>query len=231
MNFWGARSGALFYGCLMGSPQERPYSEACARNREPIIQILKQVLTRPGRVLEIGSGTGQHAAYFSNALPDLQWQTSDLPENHATIEAWLTAEARPGWARPIALDVMRWPWLPVVGGPYDALFSANTCHIMSWEMVTAMFRGAASVLADGGLLLIYGPFNTGGRYTSDSNRDFDRWLRDRDAQRGIRDIEALDQLAREQGLTPLADHAMPANNRILVWRRGGALITPSASGE
>lgn len=198
----------------------RPYSEACVRNREPILEVLRRHLVDATSVLEIGSGTGQHAAYFATQLPQLRWQTSDLQENHEAISAWLAAEAPPGWSPPIALDVCQRPWPAAALGPFDAVYTANTCHIMSWQAVEAMFLGIDAVLAPGGRLLIYGPFNYGGDYTSESNRAFDGWLKARDPRQGIRDFEAVARQARAIGLELVVDQAMPANNRTLVWRRG-----------
>lgn len=192
------------------------YSAACERNREPILAVLREVLANARNVLEIGSGTGQHAVYFGANLRHLVWQTSDLPENHASILAWLDEERPPNVLPPIHLDVDSDAW-PV--GPFDAVFSANTCHIMAWAHVEAMFAGIGRVLKQGGVLCIYGPFNYNGKFTSDSNALFDMSLKAQGEHMGIRDFEAVDRLAREQGMVLAADHAMPANNRLLVWRR------------
>lgn len=192
------------------------YSAACERNREPILAVLRDVLANARDVLEIGSGTGQHAVYFGAHLPHLVWQTSDLPENHASILAWLDEERPPNVLRPLHLDVGSNAW-PT--GPFDAVFSANTCHIMAWSHVEAMFAGAGRVLKQGGLLCIYGPFNYNGNFTSESNAVFNMSLKAQGGHMGIRDFEAVDRLAGEQGMVLEADHAMPANNRLLVWRR------------
>jgi cyclopropane fatty-acyl-phospholipid synthase-like methyltransferase len=166
-------------------------------------------------VLEIGSGTGQHALHFAAALPQLAWQTSEVPGQLDAVRAWLAARGLPNVLAPIELDVRgEWP-----AGSFDAIFSANTLHIMGWDGVCALFRGVARCLAPGGVLAIYGPFNYGGRHTSDSNAAFDDLLRRRDPASGIRDREAVEELARAAGLAPVADHAMPANNRLLVWAR------------
>ena len=192
-----------------------PFSEACERNKEPILAALRGHFAAATRVLEIGSGTGQHALHFAAALPHLLWQTSEMPGHCDAVRAWLAAHPQPNVLAPVELDVRgAWP-----AGPFDAIFSANTLHIMAWEGVCALFRGVASCLAPGGVLAIYGPFNYDGRYTSASNAAFDEWLRARDPASGIRDHEAVDALAREAGLVPVADHAMPANNRLLVWVR------------
>lgn len=194
----------------------KPFSESCERNKDPILDVLRTVFADRRRVLEIGSGTGQHAVYFGPALAHLQWLTSDLPEHHAGIQAWLDEVDAPNVSAPIALDVGKHPW-PVA--EIDAVFSANTAHIMSWPLVEKMFEGIGACLPIGGVLCLYGPFNYGGRYTSESNARFDRWLKERDPNSAIRDFEAVDSLARGQGLQLIHDYAMPANNRTLVWRR------------
>ncbi|MFN3751107.1 MAG: DUF938 domain-containing protein [Thiobacillus sp.] len=195
---------------------DKPYAESCAENRAPILAVLREVFADRRRVLEIGSGTGQHAVYFAPELPHLVWQTADLPAHHAGIRMWLEDAALPNVLPPIALDVNDTRWHD---GRYDAVFSANTLHIMSWREVEQCFAGIAAVLEPGGVLAIYGPFNYGGRYTSESNARFDAWLKARDPASGVRDFEAVDALAQAQGLELWQDIAMPANNRTLVWRR------------
>jgi cyclopropane fatty-acyl-phospholipid synthase-like methyltransferase len=195
----------------------KPFSEACERNKDPLLNMLRAVLADRRTVLEIGSGTGQHAVYFARHLPHLTWLTSDLPANHAGIRAWLDEEKLPNLRPPIHLDVAARPWpVPAV----DAVFSANTAHILAWPLVAEMFAGIGQVLGADGILCLYGPFNYGGRCTSDSNASFDLWLKQRDPASAIRDFEAVDALARAQGLALVQDYAMPANNRTLVWRRG-----------
>ena len=192
-----------------------PFSDACERNKDPILEKLREHFAASTRVLEIGSGTGQHALHFAAALPQLVWQTSEVPGQLDAVRAWLAARGLPNVLAPIELDVRgEWP-----AGSFDAIFSANTLHIMGWDGVCALFRGVARCLAPGGVLAIYGPFNYGGRHTSDSNAAFDDLLRRRDPASGIRDREAVEELARAAGLEPVADHAMPANNRLLVWTR------------
>lgn len=195
---------------------DKPFAESCEENKRPILAVLRQAFADCRRILEIGSGTGQHAVFFAAELPHLLWQTSDLREHHAGIHAWLAEAGLPNLLPPLALDVARDPWPQA---QYDGVFSANTSHIMHWPEVEAMFAGIGQVLAPGGRFCLYGPFNAGGRYTSESNARFDAWLRARDPESGLRDIEALDWLARSAGLTLSADHAMPANNRTLVWTR------------
>lgn len=194
----------------------KPFAESCVQNRDPILAVLRQVFADRSHVLEIASGTGQHAVYFGAALPHLTWQTSELPENHAGIRLWLAEADLPNVRAPLALDVNDPVW-PI--DRTDAIFNANTVHIIGWPAVEHLFAGIGRVLAPGGKLAIYGPFNYGGRYTSDSNARFDAWLKARDPASGVRDFEALDALARGQGLCLLADHAMPSNNRTLVWQR------------
>lgn len=194
----------------------KQFSEACERNREPILGVLREVLAGARRVLEIGSGTGQHAVYFAAALPQLEWLPSDLPENHPGIEAWRAEAGLPNLQPPRLLDVHAPAW-PVDGA--DAVFSANTAHILDWAGVERMIAGAAALLPAGGPLVLYGPFNYGGRYTSEGNARLDAWLRARDPASGVRDFEAVDALARGAGLALERDVAMPSNNRTLVWRR------------
>lgn len=197
----------------------KPYSESCDQNRAPILAVLTPLFAGCRDILEIGSGTGQHAVHFATAMAHLTWHTSDRTDYHAGIQAWL-AEANLANARsPLALDVARdrWPEVKV-----DGVFSANTAHIMHWPEVEAMFAGVGRLLADGGRFALYGPFNYGGRYTSPGNASFDGWLKQRDPEMGVRDFEAVDALARRAGLSLLDDHPMPANNRILCWQRQAA---------
>ena len=195
----------------------KPYAESCDQNRDPILKLLKDVFAASTKVLEIGSGTGQHAVFFADKLPHLLWQTSDLPANHAGIRAWLHEQGSERVLAPIAIDTTESVW--PLGGPVDAVFSANTAHIMHWPAVEGMFAGIGRHLATGGVFALYGPFNYEGRYTSESNARFDRWLKDRDPESGIRDFEALCELARAAGMELLTDYEMPANNRTLVWRK------------
>ncbi len=195
---------------------DKPYAESCEQNREPILAVLREVFADRSRVLEIGSGTGQHAVYFAAELPHLVWQTADVPQHHPGIRLWIADAVLPNVLPPIALDVNQSGWHD---GRYDAVFSANTLHIMSWPEVEAFFAGVGAVLTPGGLLVVYGPFNYHGAFTSDSNARFDAWLKARDPASGVRDFEAVDALARVQGLVLQRDIAMPANNRSLVWKK------------
>lgn len=200
---------------------QRPYAPACDRNRDPILAVLREHFSDRRDVLEVGSGTGQHAVYFAAAMPWLRWQCSDQANALPGIELWLQEAALPSTPAPIVLDVATGPW-PSGGsqdGRFDAVFSANTLHIMGWPEVGKFFAGLARVISADAIVVVYGPFNYDGAYTSDSNREFDGWLKARDPRSGIRDAEAVDALARGIGLQLLDDIAMPANNRCLVWRR------------
>lgn len=194
----------------------KPFSESCVQNRDPILAVLREWFAGRSTVLEIGSGTGQHAVHFGAELPHLVWQTADVAQHHAGIRAWLDDAALPNVLPPLTLDVSEMEWR---SGRYDAVFSANTLHIMGWPEVEKFFEGVGKVLEAGGVLAVYGPFNYKGAFTSDSNARFDTWLKARDPASGVRDFEAVDALARAQGLILQQDVAMPANNRTLVWRR------------
>ncbi|MFC3716257.1 DUF938 domain-containing protein [Luteimonas soli] len=200
----------------------KPFAPACERNREPILAVLRERFAGSRHVLEVGSGTGQHAVHFAAAMPWLQWQCSDRAEHLPGMRSWLDDAALDNTPPPLALDVAdaAWPRAPTGCGRFDAVFSANTLHIMGWDGVEAFFHGVGEVLErEDGVLVVYGPFNYSGAYTSDGNRDFDAWLKARDPRSGIRDFEAVDGLARGTGLRLVDDVAMPANNRCLVWRR------------
>jgi SAM-dependent methyltransferase len=192
---------------------EKPFSESCERNKRPILERLRETFNLPARILEIGSGTGQHAVHFGEALPHLIWQTSDLPANHCAIRSWLEEAALPNVLSPIVLDV-NGPW---PHQEFDGVFTANTLHIVSWDAGQRLIAGAARLLKTGGRLVIYGPFNYNGDFTSDSNARFDEWLKGRDPVSGIRDIEAVTKWAEINNLRIQSDHAMPANNRLLVF--------------
>ncbi len=194
----------------------KPYSESCVQNRDPIFSIIEPLFRDRKDVLEIGSGTGQHAVYFAARMPHLTWHTSDLAENHAGIRAWLDEAALPNTTGPVSLDVRDRAW-SAPGA--DAVFSANTTHIMHWDSVVALFEGVGKLLVHEGLFCLYGPFNYGGEYTSESNAQFDEWLHERDPLSGIRDFDDLDRLAIQAGMRLEHDYAMPANNRILCWRK------------
>ncbi len=195
---------------------DRPYAPACDNNKDPILTILKKVFTIPGLVLEIGSGTGQHAAYFSEQLPHLTWQPTDRAENLPGISAWRSHTGHENLKSPLELDVTQTPW-PILRADY--IFSANTVHIMSRTMVEAFFSATDKILTINGIFCLYGPFNYDGNYTSASNAQFDLWLKQRDPHSGIRDFDALNQLAANAGMRLHKDFSMPANNRTLVWKK------------
>ena len=194
----------------------KPYSESCDQNRAPILEVLRIELADRERLLEIGSGTGQHAVYFAPEFPGLLWQTSDMADMHAGIHAWLAEQGCSNILPPLTLDVYRDSW-PATS--YDAVFSANTAHIMDWQSVECLFAGIGRVLQPGGVFCLYGPFNYAGAYTSESNARFDAWLKARDPHSGIRDFEALQELAEKAGMKLKEDYEMPANNRTLVWSK------------
>ncbi len=194
----------------------KPFAESCEQNKEPILAVLREVFADRVRVLEIASGTGQHAIHFGRAMPHLLWQTSELAHNHPGIRTWLDEAALSNVLAPVEIDVdhERWPVDEV-----DAVFNANTVHIVSWARVERMFAGIGRVLVSGGVLCLYGPFNYGGRYFAESNARFDVWLKDRDPDSGVRDFEALNRLAEAQGMILAADRPMPSDNRTLVWKK------------
>ena len=195
---------------------DKPFAPACERNRDPILAVLRPHFADRSRVLEIGSGTGQHAVHFAAAMPFLVWQTSDVAENLPGIRTWLDEAKLRNTPPPLVLDVdgNDWP-----AAPFDAIFSANTLHIMSWPEVERFFGALDAVTTRDAKLAIYGPFNYGGAFTSPSNAAFDESLKARAPHMGIRDIEAVDALARKAGFAMIDDVAMPANNRTLVWQR------------
>jgi SAM-dependent methyltransferase len=191
-----------------------PFSAACERNKEPILDVLRSRLAGRTQVLEIGSGTGQHAVHFARALKELTWHPTEQLAYLKDLTERVKLEGPANLRMPTLLDVRQavWPLRSV-----DAMFTANTLHIMSWPEVTALFRGCGGVLAPGGVLCIYGPFRYAGRYTSDSNREFDLMLQERDPQSGIRDLQEVTALGEEYGLRLDADHDLPANNRLVVF--------------
>ncbi len=198
----------------MSAPIDKPFSAASERNREPILEVLRHAFADVRSVLEIGSGTGQHAVHFAAALPHLAWQASDRASYLPGIRQWFEEAALPNTPAPLALNVNdAWPDLQV-----DAIFTANTLHIMGWREVQRMFDMLPKVLRNNGLLTIYGPFNRDGQFTSEGNARFDAELKRANPQRGIRDFEAVDQLARSIGLSLAQDLAMPFNNCCVTWQ-------------
>ncbi len=194
----------------------KPFAESSEQNKSPIYKVLKEFFRDSETVLEIGSGTGQHAAFFAEQLPHLTWTASDQAQYHAGISMWLQDAGLSNTQGPLLLDVnqVEWPLQHT-----DAVFSANTVHIMGWSSVEKMFAGIGRILNHNGVFCLYGPFNYNGEFSSQSNARFDDWLKQRDPVSGIRDIEALQQLATVAGLQFIEDIEMPANNRILVWRK------------
>lgn len=201
----------------------RPFAESCEQNKKAILEVLQPYFSDLEKILEIGSGTGQHAVYFAREMSHLQWLCSDLQENLDGIKAWMAEAGLENIGGPIELDVNQpaWDVLPV-----DGIFSANTAHIMSWPSVENMFLGIGQHLKPQGIFCLYGPFNYNGKFTSESNARFDQWLKARDSRSGVRDFEALNILAGNQDMTLLEDHEMPANNRILVWQKAEVVELP-----
>ncbi len=195
----------------------KPYAESCEQNQGPILEVIRPWLASSGDLLEVGSGTGQHAVFFASRLPHVRWLPSDRADQLAGIRAWVSEAALDNVLDPVELNVLRkeqWPQRAV-----SAVFSANTVHIMGDSEVEALFAGVAQVLARAGVFLLYGPFNYRGSYTSESNRQFDAWLKARDPRSGIKDFTWLCRLAAAGGLELVKDYAMPVNNRTLVWRK------------
>jgi len=194
----------------------KPFSESCEQNKAPILAVLQNQFAQSKRAIEIGSGTGQHAVYFAQHLPHLTWQTTDLAENIDGIHAWLSEANLPNTPPPIVIDVCQanYPFHNI-----DAIFSANTTHIMHWYMVEKLFAFIDQYLDNNGKFCLYGPFNYQGQYSSESNQRFDQWLKNRDPLSGIRDFDQLKILANQNNLTFEHDLEMPANNRLLVWRK------------
>lgn len=195
---------------------EKPFAESCEQNKQPILDVLKKVFSQPGKLLEVGSGTGQHAVFFSQQLPHLRWQPSDVADVLPGMRLWLNEVDHKRISEPVELDVNMeiWPFRDM-----DYVFTANTTHIVSWPEVESMFRGISQVLKPGGLFCQYGPFNYNNEYTSASNESFDQWLKQRDPESGIRNFEDLVLLAKKNSMILYTDFEMPANNRILAWQK------------
>ncbi len=195
----------------------KPFSQACENNKIPILEVLDGAFSKTQSVLEIGSGTGQHAVYFAEHLPHLIWQPTDLEENLEGIGLWMEeSQALSNLKMPRLLDIANVPWAVA---PVDGVFSANTLHIMGKPEVERFFEGVSYALIAGGTLCVYGPFNYGGEFTSDSNARFNDWLYLQNPNSAIRDFEWIAALAEKAGLELVSDHTMPANNRLLEWRR------------
>ncbi|MBW0146085.1 DUF938 domain-containing protein [Marinobacter arenosus] len=195
---------------------EKPFSQACENNKAPILEKLAGIFIQPATVLEIGTGTGQHAVHFARHLPHIHWQPSDHPANSDLCLPWLEESRLPNLHPPLALDVCEPDWsIPAING----VFSANTAHIMAWHEVECMFAGIGRALGSGEAFCLYGPFKYSGVHTSESNAQFDRYLNQRNPVMGIRDMDDLEKLAESHRMTLEEDFQMPANNRLLVWRR------------
>lgn len=196
---------------------ELPFSQSCENNKDPILEVIRRHFTSDMTILEIGSGTGQHAVYFAEQLPHVTWQTSDQDPNYlGGLTARIKQTAPQNVKLPVILNVCDEPW-PVQ--EFDSVFTANTLHIMSWESVQVFIQRLGKLLKPNGLFCCYGPFNYQGKFTSESNARFDLWLKDRDPVSGIRDFEAIERLATDVQIQLIEDVAMPANNRLLVWKK------------
>ncbi len=195
---------------------DRPFSVYADRNGDPILDVLQKEFSNCTTVLEIGSGTGQHAVRFAREMPNLCWQTSDLDENHEGIDAWVRESELTNLLPPLSLDVLT---ADVAATSFHGVYSANTAHIMSVTAVAKMFALVGKALADGGLFCLYGPFRQDGDFNTESNAAFHESLRARNADMGIRDIEFLDQLGSKHGLSRVRLYSMPANNHMAVWRK------------
>lgn len=193
----------------------KPFSQASENNKSHILDKLTHCFANCRHVLEIGSGTGQHAVHFSANLPHLIWQTSDRIENHEGIRLWCNEFASENLRLPIALDVSQSEW----PSGFDAAYSSNTAHIMSWELTKRMLTKVGATLPDGGIFALYGPFKYHGAFTSESNANFDDFLKQSNPGQGIRDFEKVNEVAKLAGLNLLNDYDLPANNRLIVWRK------------
>lgn len=192
----------------------KPYAAACDENKDAILEVIKPLFIEKQLILEIGSGTGQHAVYFAEHMPHLIWQTSDVKPRHQGISQWLADAKLDNLKPPLELDVRKTHWQQCQP---DAIFSANTVHMMSLDAVGAFFHGVGQCLQTGGAFVLYGAFNYEGQYTSASNLEFDQWLQSLNPAFGVRDFELLNQLANASSLQLENDFEMPANNRILHW--------------
>ena len=193
----------------------RAFSQACENNKDPILRVLKSAFAPSKHVLEIGSGTGQHAVYFAEHLPHLIWQPSDRQENHAGMQPWLDEYLGKNLLDLTTLDVDQEHW----PSGFDAVFSANTTHIMPWSSAQVMLRRVAEALPENGVLALYGPFKYKGEFTTDSNAQFDRYLKEHAAHQGIRDFEHVNQILLEKGMSLICDYSLPANNQLIVWKK------------
>ena len=200
----------------MPFPAPAPFSQASENNKFPILDVLKHHLNNRRSLLEIGGGTGQHAAFFARQFPEIIWQSSDIHSNVKTLNLRVASAKLRNLPLATSLDVNEETWKY---GFYDAIFSANCLHIISEDSVINFFKGTSKHINDGGVLLVYGPFKYRGKFTTESNAGFDRWLKARDPNSGIRDFEWTNELAEEVGFSLVEDNAMPANNQLLAWAK------------
>lgn len=195
---------------------DKPFSQACENNKQPILNVISSYFKAGDQVMEIGSGTGQHALYFCQQLPDVKWIPCEIPENMETLAIGLSGEKLANLMPTQELDVRQTVW---PARKLDGLYSANCLHIMPAAFNVDFFRGAGEVLLPGATLCVYGPFKYQGEFTSDSNAGFDDWLKNRDPLSGIRDFESINKLAENNAFKLIEDRAMPANNQCLIWRK------------
>ena len=195
---------------------QKPYSESCDQNKQPILSVIEPLFSTCSEILEIGSGTGQHAIYFAEKMPHLRWHCSDCSPYLDGINQWLEECGVANVLAPFALDVSSSDW-PTLS--FDAIFTANTIHIMHSRDVINLLKGAGELLKEGGNFVIYGPFNYDGSYTSASNESFDQWLKNQDPFSGIKNFEDIESLANINGMSLCHDYEMPANNRILHFKK------------
>lgn len=194
----------------------KPNAASCEQNQQIILDVLKTLFIESGDVLEIGSGTGQHAVFFSANLMHLNWQPSDLEAEHVGMKMWFDEVEHDRIQTPLILDVDMSKWNV---DKKDYIFTANTTHIISEQQTEKMFQHVGECLKSGGLFAQYGPFNYNGKYTSESNANFDVWLKQRNPLSCIKDFETIETLANENAMKLFNDIEMPANNRILVWQK------------
>lgn len=198
-------------------PSDKPFSQACENNKRFILDRIFDQFPGECSVLEIGSRTAQHVTFFAYMMPQVRWLPSDIPENMVTLMGCLEGHTYANIAAPVALDVTQALWPPGTAG-VDGIFTANTLHIMPWATVECFFQGVGRVLRPGGKLCVYGPFKYAGEFTTASNAQFDASLRSQDPASGLRDFERVVALAEAQSMQLVADHAMPANNQLLIWQ-------------
>jgi len=193
----------------------KQFAPSCDINKEPILRVLQEVLPPCGVVLEIGSGTGQHAVHFATHLPQHIWQPTELCGNFPSIRAWARERQLPNLRSPLELNLIADTDWPVTSA--HAVVCINTIHIVAWRGVVKLFMGAAKILEPGGVLYVYGVCRYATRPLEPSNQAFDELLRARDPEAGVRDFEAIDQLAKDNGFSLLCDRSMPGNNRSIAW--------------